>query len=210
MSRNETILTRLESFYYGAKPGLNFTNAFELLIATIMSAQTTDKQVNAVTETLFEKYPDAQSLCNIDIEELEELIKSTGFYRNKAANVKKTCCILISEHDGQVPQTMHDLLELPGVGRKTANVVLSNAFDIPAIAVDTHVFRVANRLGLANAKSVQLTERQLMENIPKSKWSDAHHWLIRHGRKVCLARSPKCQDCFLADVCKYIENQKGN
>ena len=204
MGRNDEILKRLEKVYIDVKPGLHYNNAFELLIATIMSAQTTDRQVNEVTKTLFAKYPDAKSLCVLDIEALEQAIKSTGFYRAKAANIKKTACILEKEYDGGVPQTMQELTKLPGVGRKTANVVLSNAFGIPAIAVDTHVFRVSNRLGLADAKDVLETEKQLMENIPKQKWSAAHHWLIWHGRKVCTARAPKCESCFLADVCKYI------
>lgn len=203
MGTNDIIIERLEKIYYGAKPGLHYNNAFELLIATIMSAQTTDRQVNEVTKTLFIDYPDAKSICELDVLELERRIKSTGFYRAKAANVKKTCCKLVSEYGGEVPGTMQELTKLPGVGRKTANVVLSNAFGIPAIAVDTHVYRVSNRLGLANAKDVQKTEKQLMENIPKQKWSAAHHWLIWHGRKICSARAPKCSECFLADVCKY-------
>jgi endonuclease-3 len=205
MNNNEEILKRLEKIYIDAKPGLHYNNAFELLIATIMSAQTTDRQVNEVTKTLFVKYPDAKSLCALDIEELEQAIKSTGFYRAKAGNIKRTACILENEYKGEVPRTMEELTKLPGVGRKTANVVLSNAFGIPAIAVDTHVFRVSNRLGLADAKDVLETEKQLMENIPKEKWSAAHHWLIWHGRKVCTARAPKCQSCFLADVCRFVK-----
>jgi len=198
-----TIIERLEKVYFNAKPGLNYNNAFELLIATIMSAQTTDRQVNEVTKTLFVDYPDAKSLCELDVNKLEQRIKSTGFFRTKAANVKKTCCTLVSEHGGNVPQTMTELVKLPGVGRKTANVVLSNAFGIPAIAVDTHVFRVSNRLGLAEAKDVAQTEKQLMSSIPQEKWSAAHHWLIWHGRKICSARNPKCAECFLADVCRF-------
>ncbi len=203
MNNNDIILERLEKYYFDAKPGLHYKNAFELLIATIMSAQTTDRQVNEVTKKLFESCPDAKSLCAIDIEALEQAIKSTGFYRAKAANIKRTSCVLEKEYAGSVPQTMEELIKLPGVGRKTANVVLSNAFGIPAIAVDTHVFRVSNRLGLADAKDVLETEEQLMQNIPMDKWSAAHHWLIWHGRKICSARSPQCQSCFLADVCKY-------
>jgi endonuclease-3 len=205
MDHRGEILRRLETCYFGAKPGLHYRNAFELLIATILSAQTTDKQVNAVTDTLFAQYPDARSLCEVDTEVLEQMIKSTGFYRSKAANVKKTCCILVRKYGGEVPQTLEELTALYGVGRKTANVVLSNAFGIPAIAVDTHVFRVANRLGLAKAKDVAVTETQLMDAIPRDKWSDAHHWLIWHGRKVCSARHPACDTCFLNDVCAWIK-----
>ena len=208
MSNNDIIIERLSQHYEGAKPGLHYKTPFQLLIATIMSAQTTDKQVNAVTQTLFKKYPDAQSLGALDILELEKIIKSTGFYHTKASNVLKTCQLLMQMYDGQVPKTMEELTKLPGVGRKTANVVLSNAFGIPAIAVDTHVFRVSNRLGLANAKDVAKTEEQLMKNIPREKWSDAHHWLIWHGRKICSARSPQCGICFLADVCKWGIAQK--
>lgn len=203
MSNNDIIIDRLSRHYEGAKPGLHYETAFQLLIATIMSAQTTDKQVNAVTKTLFEKHPDAQSLLALDILQLEQIIKSTGFYHTKAANVLKTCQMLMQQYGGQVPKTMEELTKLAGVGRKTANVVLSNAFGVAAIAVDTHVFRVSNRLGLANAKDVARTEAQLMKNIPREKWSDAHHWLIWHGRKICSARNPQCGICFLADVCKW-------
>ena len=208
MCDTDEILKRLETRYYGARPGLVYSNAFELLIATILSAQTTDRQVNAVTKTLFTEYPDAKSFCALDQQVLEDKIRSCGFYRNKAENIKKTCCILLENYDGQVPETMDELTALPGVGRKTANVVLSNAFGIPAIAVDTHVFRVSNRLGLADAKDVLETEKQLMQNIPQEKWSDAHHWLIWHGRKLCTAKNPGCSHCFLADICKWMQEKK--
>ncbi len=207
MSDISEILKRLEKHYYGAKPGLVYKNAFELLIATILSAQTTDRQVNAITGALFEKCPDAKSCLKLGQSELEEMIKSCGFYKTKAKNIIKTCGILVQKYDGQVPKTRGELTALAGVGRKTANVVLSNAFGVPAIAVDTHVFRVSNRLGLANAKDVEQTEKQLMQNIPEDKWSDAHHWLIWHGRKICAARRPDCDNCFLADVCDYAKAQ---
>ena len=203
MSDIDVIIERLNKHYIGAKPGLKFNSPFELLIATILSAQTTDKQVNAVTGTLFGQYPDAKSFLALEQQELEEMIRSIGFFRTKAANVLETCYILTQQHGGQVPQTMAELTALPGVGRKTANVVLSNAFGIPAIAVDTHVFRVSNRLGLADAKNVEDTEKQLMDNIPREKWGEAHHWLIWHGRRICAARKPQCDVCFLADVCRY-------
>lgn len=207
MDNNDEILERLEQHYPQAKPGLHFGSAFQLLIATILSAQTTDRQVNAVTEGLFEAYPDAKSMLSLNQEELERIIKSCGFYKTKAKNVLATCRILLEKYGGDVPQTMEELTALPGVGRKTANVVLSNAFKVPAIAVDTHVFRVANRLGLASAKDVLETEKQLMQAIPKDKWSQAHHWLIWHGRRVCDARKPDCGGCFLGDVCKYAKER---
>jgi len=203
MENHAEILARLESQYHGARPGLKYRNAFELLIATILSAQTTDKQVNAVTGALFERCPDARAMLALSVDELEDAIKSCGFYHTKARNVLATCAILVEQYDGGVPASLEALTALPGVGRKTANVVLSNAFGIPAIAVDTHVFRVSNRLGLASAKDVEETERQLMQNIPRDKWSDAHHWLIWHGRRVCAARRPACNACFLADVCPW-------
>jgi endonuclease-3 len=207
MDINYEILKRLEQHYPDAKPGLHFGSAFQLLIATILSAQTTDRQVNAVTEGLYKSHPDAKSMLALSRDELEIIIKSCGFYKTKAKNVLETCRILVDKYGGEVPQTMDELTALPGVGRKTANVVLSNAFGIPAIAVDTHVFRVTNRLGLADAKDVLETEKQLMRAIPKDKWSRAHHWLIWHGRRVCFARKPDCGGCFLADVCKYAKER---
>ncbi len=201
MDDKKEILRRLERHYFGARPALRFRNAFELLVAVMLSAQTTDKQVNAVTEKLFAAAPDAKSMAALEPAELERYIKSCGFYHTKAQNLLGACRILADRYGGDVPSTMEELTALPGVGRKTANVVLSNAFGIPAIAVDTHVFRVSNRLGLADAKDVRETETQLMRNIPMDKWSDAHHWLIWHGRRVCTARKPKCGECFLFDIC---------
>jgi endonuclease-3 len=207
MGKNDDILKLLEEHYPNAKPGLHFGSAFQLLIATILSAQTTDRQVNAVTEGLFEKYPDARSMLSLSTAGLEQIIKSCGFYKTKAKNVLATCRIIAEKYGGEVPRTMEELTMLPGVGRKTANVVLSNAFNVPAIAVDTHVFRVSNRLGLADAKDVLETEKQLMSAIPKDKWFKAHHWLIWHGRRVCDARKPECGGCFLNDVCKYAKER---
>lgn len=196
------ILKRLEEHYREAKSELEYINPFELLIAAILSAQTTDRQVNGVTAVLFRKYPDARSLAEADIEEIEFIIRSCGFYHIKARNVTAAAKILAFKFSGQVPRTMEELITLPGVGRKVANVVLSNAYGIPAIAVDTHVFRVSNRLGLAQAGDVENTERQLREAIPPERWGDAHHWLIRHGRRICRARKPECAVCFLNDICK--------
>ncbi len=201
--RIKSILELLEKHYYDAKPGLNFENPFQLLIATILSAQCTDKQVNKVTPNLFAKYKKPEDFAKLKPEELEEDIRSCGFYRTKSRNIIETCKILVEKYDGQVPADIELLQQLPGVGRKTANVVASNAFGIDAIAVDTHVFRVSNRLGLANANTVEKTEKQLMDNIPKKKWSEAHHWLIQHGRKICTARRPKCDECFLTPYCLY-------
>ena len=203
MSDQAQILHRLETHYHGAKPGLKYNNAFELLMATMLSAQTTDRQVNAVTAKLFEECPDPQSIIALGQQGLEQRIKSCGFYHTKAAHMLETCRILLDIFGGEVPCSMEELSALPGVGRKTANVVLSNAFGIPAIAVDTHVFRVSNRLGLASAKNVLETEKQLMAVIPKEKWSDAHHWLIWHGRRLCDARRPNCSECFLGDICPW-------
>lgn len=203
MSDIEKILTTLKETYPDAKPALNFTNPFELLVATILSAQCTDIRVNKVTEVLFKRCPNAASLANISQEELEEIIHSCGCYRNKAKSLRSMANDLIAKFNGEVPRTMQELTSLAGCGRKTANVVMSNAFNIPAIAVDTHVFRVSNRLGLAKADDVFSVEQQLMKNIPKEDWSSAHHWLIYHGRNVCSARAPKCSSCTLKELCKY-------
>lgn len=204
---NKEILNILENSYPDATTELNYSNPFELLIATILSAQCTDKQVNKVTEVLFKKYPTAYHIAKLTPEELGKEVKSCGFYKTKAENIVKTCNILISQYAGKVPETMEELTKLPGVGRKTANVVLSNAFGHPAIAVDTHVFRVSNRIGLANSEDVLKTEHQLMEAIPKERWSKAHHWLILHGRRVCKARKPLCDKCELTKHCRYFAEQ---
>ncbi len=200
-ANQKEILERLEKVYFDAKPALNFKNAYELLVATILSAQCTDVRVNKVTEPLFKKYPDPEALAAADTNELMEEIHSCGCYAVKAKNLIGTARMIISDFGGEVPQSMEELTKLPGVGRKTANVVLSNAFGIPGIAVDTHVFRVSNRLSLANADNVEDTEFQLMDLIPKEKWGSAHHWLIYHGRQICSARKPKCEECFLNDIC---------
>lgn len=199
------VLRRLETTYYGAKPGLHYKTPFELLIATILSAQCTDVQVNKVTAKMYQEYDTPEDFAKLTPEELEPMIKSCGYYKAKAANIIAASRMLVEKFHSQVPQTMEELTTLPGVGRKTANVVMSNAFGIDAIAVDTHVFRLANRLGLAHAKDVLHTEQQLMENIPKEKWSAAHHWLIWHGRRICSSRNPKCMECPLKDVCPSVE-----
>ncbi|MGI6224841.1 MAG: endonuclease III [Peptococcales bacterium] len=199
----EKILLKLQACYPRVKSALRFSNPFELLIATILSAQTTDKQVNKVTLKLFEKFPNPETLSKLSPEELAQEIKSIGLYKNKSKNIIATCKILVEQYNGRVPDTLEELITLPGVGRKTANVVLSNAFNTPAIAVDTHVQRVANRLGLAKSNNPLKTEEQLMKIIPKENWSDAHHWLIWHGRLVCKARNPECDKCKLSDLCNF-------
>jgi endonuclease-3 len=197
------VLAELSATYPDAQCELNHNNAFELLVATILSAQTTDKKVNEVTKKLFDSYKTPYDFLSLEQGELEEKIKEIGLYRNKAKNILQMCRQLIEKHKGEVPSTMEELIELSGVGRKTANVVLSNAFGVPAIAVDTHVFRVSNRIGLANSSNVDETERQLMKHIPKETWSNAHHLLIWHGRRICDARKPKCEICPISEHCTF-------
>ncbi|NBG89172.1 endonuclease III [Isachenkonia alkalipeptolytica] len=199
----KTVLEILKKNYPDAKSELSFKNPFELLIATIMAAQSTDRQVNIITKKLFELYPSPEDMVKLSEEELGKLIKSSGFYRNKSKNILKACEILLKEHQGEVPKTREELVKLPGVGRKTANVVISNVFGQDAIAVDTHVFRVTNRIGIVKAKTVEATEEELMKKIPKDLWSEAHHWFILHGRRVCKARKPLCEICELRQYCIY-------
>ena len=194
------ILDRLEQAYPEAKAELVFSNPYEMLVATMLSAQCTDKQVNKVTPAVFSRWPDAVSMADAEVEELFPLVKSCGF-RSKSGNIIAACRMIRDQHGGQVPSTLEKLTALPGVGRKTANVVLSNAFGIPAFAVDTHVFRVSNRLGLCKASTVEETERQMTRLIPREKWSNAHHWLIHHGRQKCKAQRPLCGECPLNDLC---------
>lgn len=201
MCDKQAILQGLRDAYPTAGPELNFTNPYETLIATILSAQCTDKQVNKVTPAVFERWPNATAMSQASLDELFPMVKSCGF-KTKASNIIATCKLLVEKHGGEVPSTREELTALPGVGRKTANVVLANAFRIPAFAVDTHVFRVSNRLGLADANSVEETERQLMAAVPMEDWCDAHHWLIWHGRRICKAQHPLCGECPLADMCK--------
>jgi endonuclease-3 len=204
LERKLEILRRLEKHYADAGPELDFVNDFQLLVAVILSAQTTDIQVNQVTKKLFLEAPDPETLSQLERSKIEDLIKGVGLYRNKAKNLKAMAQMLLQDFEGQVPQTREELEKLPGVGRKTANVVLSVAFDLPALAVDTHVFRVANRTGLAAAKNPGQTESQLCSFIPEKKWAAAHHWFIHHGRYRCKARNPMCEGCCLEDVCPKI------
>lgn len=197
----KAILAELKGLYPQAGPELYFTNPYETLVATMLSAQCTDKQVNKVTPALFERYPTPEAMAAASAEEVYPMVKSCGF-KTKAANIVESCRLITLRHGGEVPGDMKSLTALPGVGQKTANVVLANAFGIPTIAVDTHVFRVSNRLGLANAKNVELTEKQLQKAIPREDWISAHHWLIFHGRRVCHARNPQCESCTLRPLCK--------
>lgn len=197
------ILGILEKEYGEYGCALVHSNPFELLVATMLSAQTTDITVNKATEVLFKKYNKPEDFAVLELDELAPYIKTCGFYKTKGQNIINTSKKILAEFNGEVPKTMEELTSLPGVGRKTANVVLSNAFGVDAIAVDTHVFRVSNRIGLADAKNVEDTEKQLMVNIPKDYWSRAHHYLIWHGRKVCAARKPKCEICTLKPYCKF-------
>ena len=197
----DEMLVILEDTYKDTKSALNFNNPFELLIAVILSAQCTDKRVNVTTARLFAKAATPEAILNMGVEELENEIRDCGLFRNKAKNIIATCHKLCSDYHGQVPSDFDELLKLPGVGRKTANVVSSIAFNRPAIAVDTHVFRVSNRLQLATGATPNEVEQGLQKAIPMEKWSDAHHWLIWHGRKICRARNPLCKDCPLKQLC---------
>lgn len=182
---------------------LNYTNALQLLIATILSAQTTDERVNIVTKELFKKYKSAEDFAKADIDELEKYIKSVNFYRNKARYIKECCKIIAERYGGEVPDSMQDLLSLPGVNRKTANVVLSNAFrKDEGIVVDTHVMRLSQRIGLTSEKNRDKIEEDLMKKFPKDKWFDLSNLLIAHGRKICKAKNPVCEKCVLNNICK--------
>lgn len=179
------------------------SSAFELLVATILSAQCTDVRVNIVTEEMFKKYNQPQDFKDLSIGQIEDMIKTCGLYKSKAKKIKETSSILVDLYGGQVPDNLEDLVKLPGVGRKTAGVVLSNAFGIPAIAVDTHVFRVSNRIGIVKETTPEKTEFALMKAIPKDRWTHSHHLLIFHGRRVCKARKPECSNCSISHMCNY-------
>jgi len=200
-SINETI-SLLKRYYPDAHCALNFTNPFELLVATCLSAQCTDEMVNRVTPALFEAYPNPKAMAKAPIEKLEQLVKSTGFYKNKAKNLKACAETLVKIHGGEVPQDLEALVQLAGVGRKTANVVLGNAFGIPSgIVVDTHVSRLAFRLGWVKSDNAVIIERELAQFVPEEDWIMLSHYLIAHGRAVCKARKPACSICFLEETC---------
>ena len=205
LARRREMLQLLANDYQGATTGLEFGSSFELLVAVILSAQCTDVRVNMITRRLFPRWNTPAKMLSLSVTELEELIHDCGLYRAKAKNLLATCKLLQENWQGEVPGQMEELLKLPGVGRKTANVMLSHQFGVPAIAVDTHVFRVANRTGLARGKTPDEVEQGLMKLIPRSDWSAAHHWLIWHGRKICRARSPLRRQCSLAQLCPAAE-----
>ncbi|KXB47817.1 hypothetical protein HMPREF3188_00410 [Tissierellia bacterium KA00581] len=200
------VMDKLEKLYPNAGPELNFSNSFELLIATILSAQCTDIRVNKVTKNLFKICKTPKDFLNLTQEELSNYIHSCGFFNSKSKNILKTCQILEQNYNGKVPSDLDSLTKLPGVGRKTANVVMSCAFKIPALAVDTHVFRVTNRIGIVNEDNVLKTELSLKKTLEKSIWSKAHHLFIFHGRKLCKARKPKCNDCIINSECLYYKS----
>jgi len=200
--RTAEIIKRLKKTYPDAHCALNHNNAFELLIATILSAQCTDERVNIVTATLFRKYRGPQDYVAVMQQELEKDIHSTGFFRNKSKNIQAACRRIIEVFDGEVPQTMDELLTLGGVARKTANVVLGNAFGITSgVVVDTHVARLSQRLGLTKNTAAEKIEQDLQKLVPKQDWVMFSHWLIFHGRQICQARKPKCTECVLGDIC---------
>lgn len=199
----EIILRELKSIYPDATCTLDFKTPLELLIATQLAAQCTDARVNIVTKDLFKKYRNAEDYAGADISELEQDIKSTGFFRNKAKNIKECCIKLLRDYGGTVPDNMEALLSLPGVGRKTANVILSTVFSKPCVIVDTHCTRLSNRLGLTKSQNPDIIERDIMKIIPKSEWANFSHYLVYHGRAICQARKPKCEICSIMPYCAY-------
>jgi endonuclease-3 len=194
----------LAELYPDAHCALHYADPLQLLVATILSAQCTDERVNKVTPALFSRFPDAEAYASADVGELERMIQSTGFFRNKARNIRACCRILVEKHGGQVPQTMEELVPLPGVGRKTANVILGNAFEIPGIPVDTHVGRLSRRMGLSEHDDPVKVESDLMALIQKDEWTMFGHRMIFHGRQVCQSRKPKCDACVLKKICPMI------
>jgi endonuclease-3 len=205
--RAKKIFSLLKKEYPDVKSALEFTNAFELLIATILSAQSTDVQINKITPKLFKKYKSPKDYVRVSNEELEVDIHSSGFYRAKARSIKNSCAVLIEKYNGKMPQTFEELNALPGVGRKTASVVVGNAYGIPAIAVDTHVKRLSNLLGFIKSDDPDKIEIRLKELLPEKDWVNDSHLIIAHGRKICIARRPKCRECILGDLCPSFNPQ---
>jgi len=202
------IIEKVDELYPNPKCELVFNSNYELLVAVILSAQCTDKRVNTVTKELFKEYNTPQKMITLSQVELEQKIRTCGFFHNKAKHILDCSRELLEKYNGEIPSSKSDLKKLAGVGEKTANVVLATAFNVPAIAVDTHVFRVSNRIGIAKGKTVEQTQRSLEKNLPKEKWSKFHYALVLHGRYVCKAQRPKCEECKLRDVCRFYSKQK--
>jgi endonuclease-3 len=203
-TRARRIVRILAQVYPDARCALHYENPLQLLIATILSAQCTDARVNLVTPGLFARFPSAKAFATADIRELETAIQSTGFFRNKARNIQECCKQLVARYAGQVPDRLEELVELPGIGRKTANVILGSAYDLPSITVDTHVGRLSRRMGLTTESDPEKVERDLMRLIPKKEWTMFSHRMIYHGRQVCFARKPNCAGCALNKICPKI------
>lgn len=207
MTNTDLILQRLAKDFPNPKSELHFNSPFELLVAVILSAQCTDKRVNTVTPSLFEVANTPEKMAALPLEQIESLIHSCGFYHNKALFLKQASKDIVERFGGVVPNNLEDLRTLAGVGRKTANVVYAVGFGGNAIAVDTHVFRVSNRLGITQAKNVLETEKQLMQAIPEAQWADSHHYILLHGRYVCKAQKPLCEKCSVKDLCNYYKRK---
>lgn len=206
--KRRRIFERLKAANPTPTTELIYRTPFQLLVAVILSAQATDKSVNKATEKLFKIAATPQAILKLGEKGLKNYIKSIGLFNSKAKNIMETCRLLVERHKGKVPDSREDLEALPGVGRKTANVILNTAFGQPTIAVDTHIFRVANRIGLAAARTPLAVEKQLLETVPRQYLHDAHHWLILHGRYVCMARKPLCSSCIIRDLCEYPDKPK--
>ncbi|HNR14249.1 MAG TPA: endonuclease III [Thermodesulfobacteriota bacterium] len=202
------IMPLLKKMHPHARCELDFTTPLQLLVATILSAQCTDKRVNEVTKSLFRKYPTARDYAETALGELEEDIRSTGFFRNKAKAIQECGRMIVARFHGSVPSTLEELITLPGIGRKSANVILGNAFGVPGITVDTHVFRVSRRLGLSQGKDAIRVESDLMEIVPQPLWTEFSHLLVFHGRYLCTARKPLCAQCLLTKECDYYQDQR--
>jgi endonuclease-3 len=203
MTKAEKVYELLKNDYPEAKCGLDYETPFQLLVSTMLSAQATDKSVNAVTKGIYKEYPDLDSFLKLSREEIEEKIKKIGLYKNKSKNIYKMCRELKERHNGDVPKSMEDLISLSGVGRKTASVVLVEAFNIPAFPVDTHVFRLTKRIGLAKGSTADKVSDEMMSKLPKYKYHLMHHLLITHGREICTAQKPNCNDCSIRNICMY-------
>ena len=208
MTKMEKVYESLKETYPDAKCGLDYGSPFQLLVSTMLSAQATDKSVNAVTNELYKEYPDLESFLTLTQEEIEKKIKKIGIYKNKSKNIYNMIRVLKEKYNGEVPKNMEDLMSLPGVGRKTASVVLVEAFNIPAFPVDTHVYRLARRIGLSNGTTADKVSDELMTKLPKYKWHLMHHLLITHGRQDCTAQNPKCEICSIKNLCNYYKRKE--